>query len=106
MGVIGLPDPDAGELPLAFVVRKDGAKVTEKELQDYVAGKCLNVYMFSGVMYFELILMCIFVGKVSRQKRLRGGVIFLEEIPKNPSGKILRRVLKQRAIATASRSKL
>lgn len=82
VGVIGLPDPDAGELPLAFVVRKDGAKVTEKELQDYVAGK------------------------VSRQKRLRGGVIFLEEIPKNPSGKILRRVLKQRAIATASRSKL
>lgn len=44
MGVIGLPDPDAGELPLAFVVRKDGAKVTEKELQDYVAGKCLHAF--------------------------------------------------------------
>jgi len=31
---------------------------------------------------------------VSPQKRLRGGVQFVDSIPKNPSGKILRRVLK------------
>jgi len=31
---------------------------------------------------------------VSAQKRLRGGVRFVNDIPKNPSGKILRRVLK------------
>lgn len=31
---------------------------------------------------------------VSAQKRLRGGVRFVDSIPKNPSGKILRRVLK------------
>jgi len=31
---------------------------------------------------------------VSAQKRLRGGVQFVKSIPKNPSGKILRRVLK------------
>nr|CAI5858418.1 unnamed protein product [Callosobruchus analis] len=34
---------------------------------------------------------------VSRAKRLRGGVIFVDEIPRNPTGKILRRVLKERA---------
>lgn len=37
-GVVGLPDEYAGELPLAFVVKDPGVEVTEKELQDYVAG--------------------------------------------------------------------
>lgn len=35
-------------------------------------------------------------GKVANHKRLRGGVRFIEEIPKSASGKILRRVLKER----------
>lgn len=30
----------------------------------------------------------------SPAKKLRGGVIFVDEIPKNPSGKILRRELR------------
>jgi 4-coumarate--CoA ligase len=34
--------------------------------------------------------------KVANHKRLRGGVIFVDEIPKSASGKILRRVLKER----------
>ena len=35
--------------------------------------------------------------RVAQHKRLRGGVKFIEEIPKTPSGKILRRVLKEEA---------
>ncbi|KAJ8917191.1 hypothetical protein NQ315_012683 [Exocentrus adspersus] len=65
--VIGLPNEEAGELPLAFVVKKTGKNVTEKEIEKFVADN------------------------VSPQKQLRGGVIFLKEIPKNPTGKILRR---------------
>ena len=36
-------------------------------------------------------------GKVASHKRLRGGVVFVREIPKSASGKILRRVLKERS---------
>lgn len=38
-------------------------------------------------------------GKVSATKRITGGVVFLETIPKNPSGKILRSVLREQAQA-------
>lgn len=42
VGVVGLPDELAGELPLAFVVRNDGQDVTETELQKYVSSKYQN----------------------------------------------------------------
>lgn len=34
------------------------------------------------------------IDRVSSQKRLRGGIRFVKEIPKSPSGKILRRILR------------
>lgn len=69
-GVIGVPDEAAGELPLAFIVKLPGATVTKEEIIKYVADH------------------------VSRHKRLHGGVLFVESIPKTPSGKILRRELR------------
>lgn len=70
--VIGVPDNTAGELPKAFIVKKPKTRVTAEELQKYVASK------------------------VSSPKWLRGGIEFITEIPKNPSGKILRRELRER----------
>ena len=71
MAIIGVADPDAGEVPRAFVVLKDpNNAVTEEEIQCYVAER------------------------VAQHKKLRGGVQFVESIPKTASGKILRRVLK------------
>ncbi|XP_019642431.1 PREDICTED: probable 4-coumarate--CoA ligase 3 isoform X2 [Branchiostoma belcheri] len=67
--VIGLPDDVAGELPKAFIVKKSDA-VTEKDITDFVTER------------------------VAPYKKLRGGVVFIGEIPKTPSGKILRRMLK------------
>ncbi|KAK8139628.1 hypothetical protein PG984_000751 [Apiospora sp. TS-2023a] len=64
------------EVPRAYVVMKAGVPQTDekaKELIDWVAGK------------------------VAPHKQLRGGIRFIEEVPKNPSGKILRRVLKEQA---------
>ena len=36
-------------------------------------------------------------GKVANHKRLRGGIVFVAEVPKSASGKILRRLLKERS---------
>lgn len=38
-GVIGVPDDDAGELPLAFVVPQEQVTLTEQEVIDFVASK-------------------------------------------------------------------
>ena len=38
VGVIGVPDEEAGELPKAYVVRKAGKDVTECDLEEFVAG--------------------------------------------------------------------
>nr|AAR20794.1 luciferase [Lampyris noctiluca] len=63
-GVAGIPDPDAGELPAAVVVLEEGKTMTEQEVMDYVAGQ------------------------VTASKRLRGGVKFVDEVPKGLTGKI------------------
>ncbi|XP_045206212.2 uncharacterized protein LOC123558393 [Mercenaria mercenaria] len=68
--VIGIPDTDAGELPKAFVVKQPGANITVEEVIQYTAGH------------------------VAPHMRLRGGVEFISEVPRNPSGKILRRFLR------------
>lgn len=38
-GVVGLPNELTGELAFAFVVKQPGAKITEKEIIQFVAGK-------------------------------------------------------------------
>ncbi|KAG4078404.1 hypothetical protein HA402_013115 [Bradysia odoriphaga] len=80
-GVVGKPDEYAGELPLAFVVKSD-PRLTEADVVKYV------------------------YDKMSPAKRLHGGVIFVDEIPKNPSGKILRRELRKLLAERELKSKL
>ncbi|XP_069685509.1 uncharacterized protein [Periplaneta americana] len=69
--VVGIPDERSGEIPKAFVVPKE-KKISEEEVKKFVAEK------------------------VSDYKHLKGGVEFISSIPKSPSGKILRRLLKER----------
>jgi len=38
-GVVGIPDVEAGELPMAYVVCRGGSTVTENQLQTFVAGE-------------------------------------------------------------------
>lgn len=66
--VIPSPDDEAGEVPKAFVVVKEGHGLTEDEVLDFVAER------------------------VAPYKKVRR-VEFVSQIPKSPSGKILRRLL-------------
>lgn len=69
--VVGIPDALAGEIPRAFVVHHpDSQNLTEAEVEQYVAPK------------------------VSSYKKLAGGVKFIDAIPRNAAGKVLRHQLK------------
>ncbi|XP_065205251.1 uncharacterized protein LOC135835090 isoform X2 [Planococcus citri] len=70
VGVIGVPDKRCGEKPIAFVVPKKLREFSESDLKTFVATK------------------------VAPYKQL-ADVVFVESIPRNPSGKILRRILKE-----------
>ena len=39
VGIFGVPDKEAGELPKALVVRKPGVTVTKEEIHAFVDGK-------------------------------------------------------------------
>lgn len=66
--VIGLPDDEAGELPIAFVIRSEGGPN-------------------------EATIHAHFVDKLATYKQLHQ-IRFVDEIPKSASGKILRRFLR------------
>ena len=74
--VIPLPDEEAGEIPKAFLVLKDDS-TTAEDVQQFVADK------------------------VSTYKQIRA-VEIIDEIPKSASGKILRRVLRDREHAATT----
>jgi len=71
--VIGKPHPEAGEIPKAFVVRKPGQPLTAADVVAFVKGRLANY-------------------------KVPGEVEFVDAIPKTPSGKILRRVLKEQEL--------
>ncbi|KAK8089437.1 hypothetical protein PG997_004398 [Apiospora hydei] len=66
---------DGEEVPRAYIVPSPEIKASEQEIAQWMEGR------------------------VVRYKRLAGGVVFVDEIPKNPSGKILRKQLRDRAKA-------
>lgn len=72
VAVIGIPDDRAGEVPRAYVVPTKGGQVpSEEELITFVEKR------------------------VSRHKCIKS-VIFIKEIPKSASGKILRKDLRNK----------
>ncbi len=67
---MGVEDPDFGQRLRAFVVLKEGAELTEEAIKEYVREHLARY-------------------KVPRE------VVFLAELPRNPTGKILKRELRQ-----------
>lgn len=93
VAVIGVPDEKAGELPLAFVVKDNACQITEEELIDLIASK--NYVLLKHVSAHVVLTLISISENVSVQKRLYGGVKFVNSLPKNPSGKISRKDLRQ-----------
>lgn len=54
-------------------MRRPGTNITEEEVKKLISDR------------------------LASYKQLTGGVVFLDEIPKSPSGKILKRVLREQA---------
>jgi len=67
--VVGRPDNEAGEVPVAFVVRKPAAATSAAEVMAFLEGR---------LAHYKLVR----------------DVTFVDSIPKSASGKILRRVLR------------
>jgi fatty-acyl-CoA synthase len=63
-----VPDAEFGQRLKGFVVRKPGSTVDEAALKDYVKRNLARY-------------------KVPRE------IVFLDELPRNPTGKVLKRVL-------------
>lgn len=69
--VVGIPDERSGELPRAYVVLRKGASLSKEDILKFMKEQ------------------------LAGYKALGGGIVFIDEIPKLPSGKILKRVIRE-----------
>jgi len=70
VAVVGIPHAKWGETPLAVVVRAGGVEIDAEVLRAWANGR------------------------LGRQQRI-AGVVFLDELPRNPNGKVLKRELRK-----------
>ena len=70
MAVIGVQDDRSGEVPKAFIV----------PATDEVTAETINHFLSD---------------KLAKYKKLTGGIVLLKELPKSPTGKVLRKELRK-----------
>lgn len=109
-----MKDEAAGEVPVAFVVRANGSNISEQQIKEYISKQVIYIYLF--LMWYELqwrwydlqsetnqesmhgwlngSLMVLYMQVVSYKRINR--VFFTDDIPKAPTGKILRKSLRSR----------
>ncbi|KAF2366205.1 AMP-dependent synthetase/ligase [Trinorchestia longiramus] len=72
-GVVGVPHDSHGEVPRAYIVRSKKASISEAEVSAYMKER------------------------MAPHKQLLGGIKFVNDLPKNATGKLLRRTLSEMA---------
>lgn len=77
--VVGIPDAKCTELPAAVIVKKHNSHLTEDDVHKFAEKEFVD------------------------SKQLRGGVYFVEDLPRTSSGKVLRRLVRE--IATQLHAK-
>ncbi|KAI0762225.1 phenylacetyl-CoA ligase [Fomes fomentarius] len=88
-GVIGVPHDYAGEVPRAYVVLKP-------DIAAAAAGDSSFAAQVRDELYKHV------SATTAKYKWLEGGIEIVEAIPKSPSGKILRRILKEQSLSSKS----
>ncbi|CAK1541690.1 unnamed protein product [Leptosia nina] len=73
VAITGIPHPEHGDLPIAFVIQHDGYNLSAEEIKDLVKNNLTD------------------------SKQLRGGVVFVKELPLTPSAKVDRKKLAELA---------
>jgi len=89
--VVPVPDEFSGELPLAYIVLHPPAAV--RAASSASEAEAIKADLSRYVSDVKV-----------QYKWLKGGVEFIDAIPKNPSGKLLRRVLREKARADRAAS--
>lgn len=74
--VVGKPDTEFGESVAAFIVRQAGSRVSEADIQAYCAERMQN-------------------------HKIPATIVFMEEIPRTPTGKILKKELRELLAASS-----
>lgn len=82
MSVVGVPDPASGELPAAVIVKLPGYE----NLKESDIVKCV-------------------AGKFAHYNQLLGGVYFVDKLPMTPTGKFIKRLVKEVAIEGFNKAK-
>jgi len=82
--VVPIPDDFSGELPLAYIVLHPPAAV--RAASSTAEAEAIKADLSKYVSDVKV-----------QYKWLKGGVEFIDAIPKNPSGKLLRRILREKA---------
>ncbi|XP_026727936.1 luciferin 4-monooxygenase-like [Trichoplusia ni] len=80
VAVSGVPDDECGELPIAFVLPRPGVSITEQEVKDVIKENLTDT------------------------KQLRGGVVFVKDLPLLPTSKVDRKQLKKIAESYAKKA--
>ena len=69
-GVVGKPDPELGEIVAAFIVLQEGIQVTQEAIKEYCTQRMEN-------------------------HKIPAIIVFIREIPRTPTGKILKKELRE-----------